>query len=228
MSRLPRFVEVDLFGERLPTMAQRQSRCQSRFARILATAWLIAVPAFSPTVTSAQQGRQTTADAESLARQTLAARLSVPADRLTVVSVAAAQWRDSSLGCPERGMRYTPSLSSGHAVTLRNGEQIFVVHVSAGRAVVCSEQSDTKVPTATLVTATLKARDGVRAALAARLRIDRDAVRVVSTRPARTASPPCASAPGTQTGPAFIVDAEAKAQAYRYYFDDAVVVSCDQ
>jgi hypothetical protein len=208
-------------------MAQGRSRCQSRLAWIVVTTWLLPVPALSQTVTSAQQGRQTSAQAEILARQTLAARVSVPPDRLATVSVAPAQWRDSSLGCPERGMRYTPSLSSGHEVKLRSGEQIYVVHVSAGRAVVCGAHGDTKVPATALLSPTLKARDAVVHALATRLEIDRDRVRVRSTRPARTASPPCAAAPKMETGAAFIVDAQANGKPFRYYADDVAVVSCE-
>jgi hypothetical protein len=140
--------------------------------------------------------------------------------------VSPAQWRDSSLGCPERGIRYAQNLTSGSEVKLRQGERDHIVHVGGGRAVVCGSKSDPRLSAAPLISASLKAADAVRAALAARLRLDPGQVRIVSTRPSRSASA-CAAAPTEAKGAAFIVEAEAAARTFRYYADDARTVSCD-
>jgi hypothetical protein len=180
---------------------------------------------FVPATSSAQQRSKAETDAVSLARQTLAASLSVPPEHITEVGVASIQWRDSSLGCPERGTRYTQAIVSGFAVTLRDTGREHVVHVAGARAVICGARSDERQPPAAKITESLKAADAVRARLAARLGIEPGRVRIVSTRPFR---PPvsCAAAPAMPKGVALIVEAEAASQTFRYYADDARVLDC--
>jgi hypothetical protein len=55
--------------------------------------------------------------------------------------VSAAQWTDSSLGCPEKQTRYLPVLTPGHRVALEHAGRAHVVHVGAGRAVRCERGS---------------------------------------------------------------------------------------
>src|SRR5436190_13279348 len=74
-------------------------------------AWLGASVAAQP------DNRQS--EAIALARTTLAAKLSLPGEEITTVTVAAVQWRDSALGCPERGVVARPVVTSGFKVTLR-------------------------------------------------------------------------------------------------------------
>ena len=202
------------------TMARALTRCQFWLHIFLLVLGSIAM-------VSSQDTRATQADAVALARRTLAAKLSVPAERIELVSVARAEWRDSSLGCPERGMVYQQVVTSGYKVTLRHEEKPHAVHVAGGQAIVCSAQSDAKISSAPLVSSSLKARDAVRAALGARLNIDPARVRIVSARPIRSNSRPCAEMPARPTGLAFVVEAEAEGQTFRYYADDAVAGSCD-
>jgi hypothetical protein len=195
----------------------------------MATGIATFVVAIWPLVTAfAQQPGKPDAEAGALARRTLAAKLSVPIDRIRIVSVSPAEWRDSSLGCPERGMMYTQVLTSGYKVRLRDGDREHEVHVAAGQAVICGSRAESKLPSATLISGSLKAGDAVRAAVAARMRIESARVRIISTRPARSDSRPCPAAPPEPTGAAFIVDAQAETQTFRYYTDDAVTVSCDE
>jgi hypothetical protein len=72
-----------------------------------------------------------------LARATLAQEVSVEGDSFELIGATAAEWRDSSLGCPERGMVYTPVITPGYRVTLGARGSRYVVHVGQGRAVVC-------------------------------------------------------------------------------------------
>jgi hypothetical protein len=175
----------------------------------------------------AQQPAKAGEEAVALARRTLAAKVSAAPEKLILVSVSPAQWRDSSLGCPERGLVYTPSLSSGFAIRLRDGEQEHVVHVAGGRAIVCPPQTRSKLSPTSTVSATLKAAENVRTALAARLGLDPARVDIESTFPAGSKSRPCAAAPETPAGAAFVVEAKAGGQSFRYYTDGAVTVSCD-
>jgi hypothetical protein len=204
-------------------MARRTSYCQYTMGRT----FFICAAIWCGVIVAAQERSKAELEAITLARETLAAKLSVPLDRLKTVSASSAQWRDSSLGCPERGMVYTPALVAGYAVTLREGEREYVVHVAGGRAIVCGSQSDRRLPPEALIATPLKAADAVRRALAARLGIEPAGVRVTSTRSFRS-PPPCPAAP-TPPGPgALLVEAEAAAQSFRYYADDKRVVSCDE
>jgi hypothetical protein len=220
-------------------MSQPPRWCQSHVAQIFATGFLAVIPFMAQPVTAAAQkwNKVETDAAVTLARETVAARFSVPLDQIRTITVSPAQWRDSSLGCPERGMIYTPALSSGYVLILRDGEREHVVHVGGGRAVICNSKPDPKPPAFSAISASLKAADAVRTAVAARLGIERSAVRIASTRPVasgtgsgRSSSGSLSSCPAAPVPPnsgALIVEAEAAAQTFRYYADGAQVVNCD-
>lgn len=69
----------------------------------------------------------------------LAADLKVPKESITVESVTAIDWRDSSLGCPKPGMAYLDVITPGHKVTLQVDRQIYVVHEAKNHAFVCQQ-----------------------------------------------------------------------------------------
>ena len=207
------------------------SSCQIDFHvfGILANGLVVVAIAMWPALAAfAQQPGKPDAEAAALARRTLAAKLSLPIERIKIVSVSPVEWRDSSLGCPERGMVYTQVLTSGYKVTLRAADREHAVHVAGTHVVICGSQGISKLAPAALISGSLKAGDAVRSALAARLKIDADRVRIVSTRPARSDSRPCTAAPSEPSGAAFIVDAKVETHTYRYYTDDAVTVSCEE
>jgi hypothetical protein len=208
------------------TIAHRPRRCQITCRAILGslfvgTALLVTAPA------AAQERTKPEADAVALAQRTLAAKLSVAPERIDVVRISPVQWRDSSLGCPERGMTYTPALASGYEVTLRNADREHVVHVAGARAVICGTQPASKRPAEAIIAGSLKAADAVRAAVAARLGIEPAQVRIVSTRPFRP-SAPCPAAPAAPKSGALIVEAEAAEQTFRFYTDDSQILNCDK
>jgi hypothetical protein len=123
-------------------------------------------------------------------------------------------------------MAYTPALTSGYQVKLLAGEREHVVHVAGGRAVICGSPSDSTRMPPVMISASLKAADEVRKAVASRLGIEPARVRIVSTRPFRATS--CRTAPASPKGAALIVEAEAEAQTFRYYADDTRVLNCDE
>ena len=73
------------------------------------------------------------------ARTALAAREGQRDAPAEVVSADAMEWRDSSLGCPEKGRFYAQALRSGYRVVLRQGQTVHVVHVSGADAVFCGK-----------------------------------------------------------------------------------------
>ena len=125
-------------------------------------------------------GPERTAAAE-LATRAVMQRFSLPADAIRPVEVTDASWRDSSLGCPEKGVVYNPATVQGHVVVLDaaqpGGRIRHRVHVAAGRAVICpasvsSVSRDLKLPPADNA-AGLRAAERARSDLALRLKVDR-------------------------------------------------------
>jgi hypothetical protein len=176
---------------------------------------------------TAQSGQDPARDAAvALARRTLALKLDVTLEAVRLMSVAPAQWRDSSLGCPERGMVYMPVLTAGYKVTVAHADRQHVVHVAGERAVVCGWREEAKRSSNGALAGSLAAAERVRRAVAARLNIDVARVHVGSTRPARSATPPCAAATAATSGAAYVVEGTADGNAFRYYTDEATTVDC--
>ena len=74
------------------------------------------------------------------AKQAIRDEVGIRESQLEVYQVFAAQWRDSSLGCPRSGMVYLPVMTRGYRVFLRETDersQVYEVHVAPGEAVVC-------------------------------------------------------------------------------------------
>lgn len=63
----------------------------------------------------------------------LAARLDIPTDQVTVVSVEFVQWRDSSLGCPQPGMVYAQVITPGYRIVLEAEGILFEYHTAKDR-----------------------------------------------------------------------------------------------
>jgi len=86
-------------------------------------------------------------EAVEAAVQAVSNEVGISASRLDPYQVFAAQWRDSSLGCPRPGMAYLPVITRGYRVFLREADapsQIYEVHVAPGEVVVC-ETADPNV-----------------------------------------------------------------------------------
>ena len=72
----------------------------------------------------------TSNELQSRARMVLAARLSVPAESLTLINDEAVQWPDASLGCPQGGMMYAQVITPGRRMTFRHNENTYEVHTA--------------------------------------------------------------------------------------------------
>jgi hypothetical protein len=135
----------------------------------------------------------------ALAKTTLSREVGAGAENAVLVSITDAVWRDSSLGCPQRGNVYTQVMTSGYRVTLSLQGTPYVVHVGQGRALVCgnaagavkrvppppsdaSAARESKLPSTSAV-AGLKLAEQARADLARKLGVEKDAVTINSFRP---------------------------------------------
>jgi hypothetical protein len=77
-----------------------------------------------------------------LARQDLAVQLSMKAEDITVTSVEAVEWRDSSLGCPRPGVNYLQVITPGYRITLAAQGRSYEYHTNrTSRVVRCDKPS---------------------------------------------------------------------------------------
>lgn len=63
----------------------------------------------------------------------LATRLDVPVDQVTVVSAEAVTWGDTSLGCPQPGMRYAQVVTDGTRIVLAHDGTDYAYHSGGDR-----------------------------------------------------------------------------------------------
>ncbi len=66
------------------------------------------------------------------AQKDLAQRLGIATNEIELVSFETKTWPDSSLGCPQPGMRYLQVLKEGYLILLRAGNDLYNYHGSSG------------------------------------------------------------------------------------------------
>ncbi len=66
------------------------------------------------------------------AKRDLAKRLSIPVDQISLVEAQEVVWRDSSLGCPQKGMMYLQVLMPGYLVILETNGKEYEYHAGMG------------------------------------------------------------------------------------------------
>ena len=113
----------------------------------------------------------------------LADHLDVPVTAISVDSVRAVDWRDSSIGCPQPGEAYMQVITPGHMITLRVDGDVHVVHEAKGNAFVCVKRKlpVSEVPGQLDIEWAPQARLA-RQDLAERLAVDESQVIIVSAR----------------------------------------------
>ena len=173
------------------------------------------------------------------AKATLAQEVSVPADLIELVDVVEAEWRDSSLGCRERDMVYTPMIIAGYRVTLGVGRDRFVVHATSERAVVCGrprppggDSRDSKLPPTDALVG-LRLSEQARADLASRLRVGKESVTVNLFSPMMWPDPSLGCPVKDQVYPqqptrGFVIHLGSGGQSYEYHSDMTRVTTCPQ
>lgn len=75
-------------------------------------------------------------DVVQLAKEDLARRLKLPVSEISVVSVEAVDWPDTSLGCPQPGMAYAQVITPGFRVVLEAAGQSYEYHTDQDSSVV--------------------------------------------------------------------------------------------
>lgn len=115
-------------------------------------------------------------DIATLAVKTLAAHLDVPVDAISVDTVRAIDWPDSSAGCPQPGEAYMQVITPGHRITLRVDGDFHFVHEANGRAIVCERRKAVGGVTQQLELEWAQMAVEARRDLAGRLGVDEDQV----------------------------------------------------
>jgi len=187
-------------------------------------------------VVAAQGSRQSAIDR---AKTRLAEEVSVTTDVIELVEAVEAEWRDSSLGCPERGMVYAQVMTTGYSVTLRVGRDRFVVHATSDHAVICGtprppggDARDAKVPPTDALVG-LRLSEQARADLAGRLRVGKERVTVNLFRQIMWPDTSLGCPVKNQVYPqqptkGFVIDLASGGRSYEYHSDMTRVVTCPQ
>lgn len=112
----------------------------------------------------------------------LAEELDVPVSEVTVLSVRAVEWPDSSIGCPQPGQAYLQVLTPGHKISLRARGQVYVLHEAGGKPFICRRTKSVAELTPQRELAWADMAIQAREDLAARLGVAVDAVRLTDAK----------------------------------------------
>ncbi len=74
-----------------------------------------------------------------IARQDLAQTLGIAPESISVASVSAVEWRDSSVGCPQPGMNYLTVITPGYLILLEADGQTYEYHTDQNQVVTCED-----------------------------------------------------------------------------------------
>ncbi len=70
----------------------------------------------------------------------LATQSNITSDQISVISVKAMEWSDSSLGCPQEGYMYAQVITAGYLIILEAGGQSYPYHTDqTGNVILCQE-----------------------------------------------------------------------------------------
>ena len=86
-------------------------------------------------------GRYGVAELVERAKADLARRLGASVESITVVSVMAAEWPDTSLGCPEKGKVYASVVTPGHRIVLACGNARYEYRTDGHHIRMCSHEA---------------------------------------------------------------------------------------
>lgn len=96
------------------------------------------LPSISPVPPLPTTPPSDVSDVVAWAVEALHAALDIPAADISPLEIIPVLWSDSSLGCPQPNVAYTPAIVPGYRVTLVVGDQTYQVHTDLeGNAIVC-------------------------------------------------------------------------------------------
>ncbi|MEZ5499784.1 MAG: hypothetical protein R3E77_10195 [Steroidobacteraceae bacterium] len=172
-------------------------------------------------------------DLAQRAARTLADDLGIPVDQVSVETIRAVDFRDSSLGCPQPGEAYMQVITPGYKITLRVGQAIHFVHSAKGRIFVCHRAKAVGGVTDQMELVFAEQLLAARKDLAARLGVDASSIQMLSGRSAtwKDAGMDCPE-PG-QSYPAvatkgYILTLKHNGREYSYHTDLVRTIACPE
>jgi hypothetical protein len=184
---------------------------------------LLLMPIIGLALTNGHASTVSREEAIPLAKAALEEKVGIEADTIRLASATAAEWPDSSLGCPEKGMSYQPVLTPGYVVSLQVNSRTYTVHVAGEAAVICNKAGMTFQETSNARTEqAMQPVNAAREDLAARLNVPPGQVKVVAFK---RSTWPDVSLDCPQPGetyaeietPGFVIELEQGGKTYRYH-----------
>lgn len=77
----------------------------------------------------------------------LAARISIPAEKITLLNVQSVEWPDAGIGCPAEGYDYAQVITPGYKIVLQAEGTLYTYHTDQGTFVIlCLDDGPESLP----------------------------------------------------------------------------------
>lgn len=205
------------------------------FKAIVMGLWLTSAQlAFGASTEDGEQMPSAEQQAAAKAKEALARRLKVAAADVTVESIEAKTWNDSSLGCGKPGTVAMQVITEGYAVLLKANGREHTVHVAGKNAVICDRPAvvrKDRAQGAHLARGLERMMQQAREDLAARLGADPAEIRIAGMQPQQWADGamecPLADQP-VEPGPiaGYRLSLRHQGRVYTYHTDMKTVRAC--
>jgi len=167
---------------------------------------------------------------EETARRLVAEVLGIDADEVEIVSVAAREFSDSSLGCPQPGMSYLQVITPGYRVLLEADGRRFDVRTSGGQGRICRRRKpgDAETRPRGDTAAVSELAESARRQLAAQLDTQSSAVALLGIRDRRPGEllPGCDTECTTEKDCGYVVQLGFEQRRYTYLAKDDRFTAC--
>ncbi len=202
--------------------------CRNRFAGLRHI--LISIVLLSPGACNDQRPPQPSNDPGTIARNVVTEFLSLPDTEVTLVSLEAQKFSDSSLGCPEPNMAYQQVVTPGHRVIVEAEGRRFDVRVAGSHGKICRNNKQGSPKTdSSRESAITTMMDNARRNLAGLLDVDAREIRMLEIHPydgkrkLTGCSPQCAS---RNTPCGYLIGLIHDGRRYEYHAIDGAVAPC--
>jgi hypothetical protein len=95
----------------------------------------------TPTEQPANQSATTDQNPAAIARRVVAEHTGTTAENVSIISVEAVEFSDSSLGCPDPNMAYLQVITTGHKVIAAYADKRYDVRLSGRHGFVCQQRA---------------------------------------------------------------------------------------
>ena len=198
--------------------------------RMLLLLAIAAAAGCAPSDETPTDGQPASAEPETAARQLVADLLGIDATQVTVVSVQAREFSDSSLDCPQPGMSYAQVITPGYQILLEADGRRFDVRTSGGQGRICRRRKpgepDTEARDNT--PAVLELAESARRELAARIDANPDSVELLGIRNRKAGEELSGCDPGCEKerGCGYVIQLVFEQRRYTYLADGDELSPC--